>query len=128
MKKELIICVVVILSIITLNAITSNYTKKCKNELTSDLEEIKNEIKNTDENNKIIENVNNLKQKWQEKYEKLAYYIEHDELEKVYLYIEGAKSGIETEEYTQAIEEIDKCVYILEHIEEKYRFNLKNIF
>ena len=61
-------------------------------------------------------------------YKKLAYYIEHDELEKIELYLTALKSNIETKEYNQAVVEVDSCIFILKHIEEKYSFNLQNIF
>lgn len=128
MKKEIIISVIIIIGVIILDIITSKYTKECVSNLNDELGQIRTEIKNEENNQNIKEKVDNLKKKWNEKYDKLAYYIEHDELEKIYLYIQGVGSNIETEEYAEAISEIDKCVYILEHIEEKYRFDLKNIF
>ena len=76
----------------------------------------------------VNEKITNLKNNWEERYEKLAYYIEHDELEKVHLYIVGIDSNVNSDEYSQAIGELDKCDYILEHIEDKYSLSLKNIF
>ena len=58
----------------------------------------------------------------------MAYYIEHDELEKVRTNLTELKSHTETEEYEEAINDLDKSVFVLEHIEEKSEFNLKNIF
>ena len=59
---------------------------------------------------------------------KLAYYIEHDELEKVDTNLIGLKSYIETEEESDAVSELEKSVFVLKHIEDKTRMNLKNIF
>ena len=53
---------------------------------------------------------------------------EHDELEKVDTYLVALKSNIESEDYEQAVENLDICVYILEHIDDKEAFLLKNIF
>lgn len=76
----------------------------------------------------IQKNINIAFEHWDNMYKKLAYYIEHDELEKIELYITALKSNVETEEYNQAVEKIDSCIFILKHIEEKYSFNLQNIF
>lgn len=65
---------------------------------------------------------------WQEKHDKLAYFIEHDELEKVETELIVIKSYIETEDYEESISELDKGVFILKHIEDKYAFNLQNVF
>ena len=62
------------------------------------------------------------------KHDKLAYFIEHDELEKVETDLVSIKSYIETQEYEQAVGELDKGAFVLKHIEDKYAFNLQNIF
>ena len=69
-----------------------------------------------------------IKKEWENRYDKLAYFIEHDELEKVKTDLTALNSFIETKEYAEAISELDKCVFILKHIEDKYAFNLQNVF
>ncbi len=66
--------------------------------------------------------------KWERRHDKLAYFIEHDELEKVKTDLTALNSFIETKEYAEAISELDKCVFVLKHIEDKYAFNLQNVF
>ena len=55
-------------------------------------------------------------------------YIEHDEIEKVETELAGINGYIEIEEYKEAVVEIDKNIYILEHIKNKNLFDLENIF
>ncbi len=128
MKKEIIICIFVIILVIVLNVITVNYTKNSVRIIKSELSNIREEIQQEEDEGAITEAISELKNEWKKRYNKLAYYIEHDELEKVHLYIVGLDSNVNAEEYSQAIVELDKCVYILEHIEDKYSLNLKNIF
>lgn len=128
MKKEIIICCVIIIAVIILNIIAINYTKDSVESLKVELSNIREDIEKEENVNSINEKIKELRENWETRYEKLAYYIEHDELEKVHLYIVGLDSNVNSEEYSQAIEELDKCVYILEHIEDKYSLNLKNIF
>ena len=66
--------------------------------------------------------------KWEEEDDTIAYYIEHNEIEKVNTALTSVKSFIEVKEYSQSLEVIDKCIYILEHIEEKELVTLDNIF
>lgn len=127
MKNESLICIVVIILIAILEIVTGNYTKDSVEYLKNDLYQIKQEIE-TEDKKKISEKVINAKENWKDRANKMAYYVEHDELEKVNVYLVGVESNTETEEYNDAKLELEKCIYILEHIEEKYKFNLKNIF
>lgn len=127
MKNESLICIVVIILIAILEMVTGNYTKESVEYLKSDLYQIKQEIE-TEDKKKISEKVINAQENWKDRANKMAYYVEHDELEKVNVYLVGVESNTETEEYNDAKSELEKCIYILEHIEEKYKFNLKNIF
>ena len=82
MYKELIICTVIIIIIVTLDIFLQNYTKTSTMEIEKLLSEIKESIENKDldsQKNKL----NILDQTWEKKHNRLAYYIEHDELEKV---------------------------------------------
>ena len=58
----------------------------------------------------------------------LAFYLEHNELEKIETELTGLRASIETEEYDQAVNELDKAVYLLKHVDEKNRLSWKNIF
>lgn len=127
MKKELIICIFIIVLIIVTNIITQRYTTECVNVMNEKLEVLKEASleENVDEiQNKIDEVENN----WNEFQEKLAFYIEHDELEKVETQIYAMKGFYEINKYDEIVPELDKCVFILEHIQDKTKLNVKNIF
>jgi len=96
-------------------------------EITKELDITREKLisKNTDN---INEEIQNILDKWEEKNTGLAYYIEHNELEKVELYLTEAKSNIETEEYNMALQSIDDTKFIIKHIKDKYKFTFKNIF
>ena len=133
MKKELIICIVIFTLIVIGNIITQNYTKQSVDNLSNKLEELKENIygkikEDNKENEDLIEEVDNITKNWETRHDKLAYYIEHNELEKVEDNLTGLSSLVKTNQYPDAIKELDKCVFILKHIEEKYAFNLENIF
>ena len=127
MYKETIICIFIIILIIGLDIITQNYTKKSTIEITDCLSKLKDEIENENLEN-AKEKIEELDNKWDNRHEKLAYYIEHDELEKVDTAIVQVKSFIENDDIPSAMAELETGKFVLEHIERKYKFNLQNIF
>lgn len=132
MWKETIICIVLVIAIIIGNYMTQNYTKKSVKELSNKLNVLKEDILNVEEHKITIEQakktMEEVKKEWEVRHDKLAYYIEHDELEKVETDLTSLNSFLEAEEYAEAISELDKGVFVLKHIEDKYAFNLENVF
>lgn len=129
MKKELVICIVVISFVIIGNIVTQNYTKKCVEDMEQQLEQFKEVMLQKEKNKEEINsNVKKVKTKWNHMQEKLAFYIEHDELEKVETEIALIEGQAESELYDEICPELEKCIFILEHIEDKTALNIKNIF
>lgn len=127
MYKELIICIILVILIVIGDIITQNYTKNTVNYITNELETLKCGL--TEKSMEQADNeINKIDKKWNEVHDKLACYIEHDELEKVETNFTVCKSLTKTGEYSQAISELEKTIYVLEHITDKYSFNLVNIF
>ena len=127
MLKELIICIVIVVSIIALDVNTQKFTKETVSEITNNFNALKQTILagNKEEMKKQADNIYS---KWEKKNEKLAYFIEHDELEKVSNAIIEMKSHIETETFTDAIAELEEGKFVLKHIQERNSLDLKNIF
>lgn len=129
MKKEIIIIISILIVVIVLNLITQNYTKHSINLLNDKLKEIKSEIeKENIENNNIQNRINETYELWQKKEKILAYYIEHDELEKIGSKLNLIRGDIQSENYDEAVSNIEETVFIFNHIEEKYKVLVKNIF
>ena len=127
MFKETIICIVIIVVIFSLDIFTQKYTKNTTNEITEIFSELK-QLALREDKEQMEKEIVKLDDEWNKKHDKLAYYIEHDELEKVDTAIVSAKSYIQTEDYSSAASEFDVGKFVLEHIQEKYKFNLVNIF
>lgn len=129
MKKEMVVCIIIVALIIIVNIITQNYTKECVGKMKEMLDNLKQVNLSDATNNKdISKQIEQIDNKWNEYQGKLAYYIEHDELEKVETQIFAINGLIEIKNFKETIPEIEKCVFILEHIEEKNTINIKNIF
>lgn len=133
MKKELFICLGVIVFVIVLNIVSQKYLENCIDIITKNLEEIKEGVNKAREieeydNKELLKMLENTKDIWNQMQEKLAYYIEHEELEKVETQLFLLSGEIETKIYEDAVPEIEKCIFILEHIIQKSQINIKNVF
>ena len=127
MIKETVICIIIVIGIIGLELLTQNFTEKTVKEIREAFSKIENEIvkQNIEQIKVELENISN---KWEEKQKRLAYYIEHDELEKVHTAIVTMKSYIKTNDFSSAMAELEEGKFVIEHIKEKNSFNLQNIF
>lgn len=127
MYKEFIIIIVVIALVVGLDIITNNYTKDSLKIMSEELSILREYILEEDKE-KSEKQMELVKEKWEERYNVLAFYIEHDELEKVKTELTGLDANLEVEEYKLCISELDTTLFILEHIQEKEEFHLRSIF
>lgn len=125
--KQAISILILLAIIIILDTITLFNTDNSIKILSEDIESLKSSIEE-EIKNEIDSNMEKLENDWKKCKESLSFYIEHDELEKVETEIVAFKSNIEVEEYETASEQISKAKFILEHIAEKNKLRLKNIF
>ena len=129
MHKELIISIVIVISIFALNYITQNYTDKTVIEVKEYLEKVKEELIKEEPNFKeAIIKADKAFEKWEELDDKLALYIEHDEIEKVTTAITSTVSFTKMKDEGQAVDSIDRCKYIIENIKQREQFSIDNIF
>lgn len=127
MNKEIIISIIVITIIITGDIITQKYTRKCVEELKEKLTTLKTALEEENEE-QIIPKTEEIASKIAQVHNTLAYYIEHDEIEKMETNFTACKSYIYTKEYSEATAELEKTNFVLDHITDKYSFTLENIF
>lgn len=152
MKKEVIICIIIIALIIITNIIAQNYTKTCVESMTGKLYELEGNVikienanniteKNSESNesnnsqskeiasnHQIYEKIYNIDKLWHEFHNQLAFYIEHDELEKVETRISNLKGLDKSQKYEEMLPQIEECVFLLEHIRDKHTLTAINIF
>lgn len=129
MARESVICIIIVLLIFVGDVITQNYTNDSISEASKNLNQLRDELIKDDAEFIILkEKIIEIREAWNSRHRKLAYYIEHDELEKVETDLSALYGYIDVEEYKEAVAEVDKIVYVLEHIKNKNLFNLENIF
>ena len=118
MRKEFVICIIIIVTITVGNILIKNYTNSAGKDMISKLEELKISIgkNNSEEIEKKLSEVNQI---WEEKQAKLAYFIEHNEIEKVDVNLVSLKSYVEINDLEEAKREVDESCFSVQHIEEK---------
>ena len=129
MVKEFLICTIILILIFIGNGITQGYSRSSIENINEKLANLREEMNKEEINGEeVVKKEEEIDAQWQEMFSRLAYYIEHEELEKVSRNLENAKTYINLKEYDNATKEINEGIYILNHIEDKYSFNLQNIF
>ena len=122
MLREIITIIIIVFLVFVGNNITDKYTRFATDTMINLLEELK--IDNESGKDKF----NEINEKWDEIKNKMAYYIEHDELEKVENNLKAIESAIEMDQEDEGQIYLNQCKFVLKHIKEKYEFNLQNIF
>lgn len=128
MKKEYFMFFTIIIIVVTGNFFTQRNSKKVFSNMEDELSILEEMIKTNESKEKIKQQMEHINEKWKKEYEVLAYYIEHDELEKIEVQYTLIKASIDVESYEDSIIEIDKCVFLIDHVKDKEALRLVNIF
>lgn len=132
MQKEIFIVIIIIIAIVSIDVLTNNYTKKNFGRIDEKLEEIKkiglSLINEEDKEDELKNKLGELEKDWHNINSKTAFFLEHDELEKINSSMIKFKSYFELGEYTEAIPELENCKFILKHLQDKEAIDLINLF
>lgn len=128
--KEITIIIISFLLVFIGSNVSQAFLNKTGNELIENLENLKTEIEKAQESQENdSENLsNNIYEKWKELEEKWSIIIVHDELDLIQLSLIDMKTSIEEKDYEHSMEELEKASFLLEHIQQKEKLDLKNIF
>ena len=127
MYKEVIIIIVVVALVVGLDIISNKYLKESVAELSNELNLLRVPILKEDKE-ESQKQMKKVKEIWTERYKVLAYYIEHDELEKVETELVRLSADIDMEEFKHCINELNTSIFILEHIQKKEQLDIISIF
>lgn len=129
MWKEITIISVILIIVIGGDIFTHNYTKKSVEMMHEQIDDLTTDLINNIDNEELVESkYNNILSLWEDRFKVLAFYLEHDELEKIKTELVALKANLDVGEYEKGVEELEKCKYILEHVQEKEQFSLMNVF
>lgn len=125
--KEYLIIMTILLIVLYIDHLTSKNLGEDVGWLRDAIISIENQI-NENKETEAQEQFYELEEKWKDKSEQLALFVEHNELEKVSNDIVIIQSNFETNETDKVLENIAELKFMLDHIEEKNQLKLKNIF
>ena len=125
--KEYVMIVLIIVFVILAEFITSKIT--CK--VVEDINYYINFLEEGIDNNNIGDKMEKLSSQWRKSEIKLAFFMEHSELEKINADITNLRSNVynrNNNNYEDIKELIDEIKYRLEYVKNKQKLGLKNIF
>lgn len=125
--REYLIIIVILSFVFLMEYLTSKSLGEATQWMKDGVISIENKVKENQES-EAQEEFYDLQGKWKEKTEKLALFVEHNELEKVTNDIALIEINFETDETEDILENIADLKFMLEHIEEKNQLKWKNIF
>ena len=128
MWKEIIICIVIVILIFVGNCVSQNYTVESVKDLNMQLSDLEELVEKEESNEQIKGKIEEIKRNWDDRYKKLAYFIEHDELEKVEANLTSINGLINAETLDDVRSKVQETEFVLKHIEKKYAFIIENIF
>ena len=129
--KEFIIITVILILIFGGALYTNKYLDRTANDLLSELKDLKQNIMKMNEEDSgetIKKETKNLIDKWNQTEDGWAIIILHDELDFIETSLTKMQSSIENDEFKDSLEELDNAIFLVEHIKQKEKFSLKNIF
>lgn len=124
---KVLVIITILLAIICLEIYINTSTDKLLEDTVKKMEELK-EVLKEEKYNESKNKSEELNEKWFEYEDKLAFFIEHDEVEKISTKVAVILENTINEEYKAALEDVMETTYLLEHVKDKNKLKLKNIF
>lgn len=122
--RELIMLILIIVFVVIIDNITQNITEKSLSKISIKISQVEENLYSENNKNKM----NELSESWKDIEAKLAFYMEHNELEQISSKMTNAKISIEKNDTDEAIFYLDEIKFRVEHIKNKQKLELKNIF
>ena len=125
MKKEIVISIVIIIFIVIGDILLQKYTENSFDLIEDKLSTIND---NLEDKEKSLSQIDVVNEEWNKRFNILTCFLEHDELEKIKTQLVVIKSGVQVNDAEYAYEEIDKAIYILNHLKDKQSLKWDNLF
>lgn len=107
------------------------HLNKTADELINNLRDLKQKTilaKETENRENIKKQINEIDEKWEEINKTWAEIVVHQELDNIHQSLTKAKSNIEEGGLEDALQEIETALFFVEHVKQREKISLKNIF
>lgn len=127
--REITIIFIIIVIIIFGSICIGKYLDKTTNEIARRLEELKDNIKyaNTSQE-ELNKKAKEIYQIWGKITNNWSNIILHEEIDAIEISLIRLKAKIETGKIEESMEDIETSIFLVNHIKEKEKISLKNIF
>lgn len=127
--KQIIIMIIILIVIFSGSLYIQNFLKNTSSPLISKLNEIKYSVeKGNIEDKEVKEKSEEIYKEWEDISEKWAIIVLHDEMDLIEMSLIKMNSNIKMGNAEDSIQELETSIFLLEHIGEKEKTSLKNIF
>lgn len=124
---KIIVVLVSIGMIVILNILIAKYTDNIIDNLGVKVDDLKESL-SEERFDKSKEQSKEIRKIWEKDTDKFGYFMDHEELEKLTLKIMIVDENLKNNDYERAIEDSIEVKFLLEHIKEKLKFKLSNVF
>ena len=124
-KKEIILLVIIFSLITLLEMITEKNLNDNLKEINNMLNKIENEIRLSEYKEDDAKEIFYV---WKKIYDVLALYIKHDDLDYITIEIVKLKINIQNKNKNQCLKNIEEIKFLVDNLNQKNKFDLKNIF
>ena len=124
---KVIVIIVFMIVILVLNWLVGSYTDKAINNMEAGVAQLKKTLLagNYEESKKQSEK---LRDNWNEYENKFAYFMDHEEIEKLIVKVAAIAENASNKEYELALEDSIETKFLLEHVKDKLKWKLNNVF
>lgn len=122
--KEFIGLALIIVFVITIEIITVKITKNSLKNIDDKI----SQIQKWESDEQLEESIKNLSNTWDEEEKRLSCYMEHNELEEISKLVNSLEFQIENNKKDNINQTVDEIKFKMEHIENKQKIKLENIF
>lgn len=127
--KQIIIMIIILIIIFSGSLYIQKFLDDTSEPLVSKLKGIKEDIENGNiEDKESVEKAEEIYQEWEDMSTKWAIIVLHDEMDLIEMSLIKMRANIEMGNAEDSIQELETSIFLLEHIGEKEKTNLKNIF
>lgn len=127
--KEFTIIFIILIIIVGGVIYTNNYLNDSSQKMVSMLEDLKQKVGHKENNMEELKTeVEKVYDEWENTEKKWAFIVLHSELDLIETSFVKMKAQIEEGELKKSMEEIETSIFLVNHISEKEKFCLKNIF
>lgn len=127
--KDSIIIIIILIIIFSGAIYTQRFLDNTSDLLVSKLENLKHGIEDNNINEEeMSQKTDEIYGEWENINEKWSVIVLHDEIDLIETSLIRMKSKIQINKIEDSMEDLDTSIFLLKHIKEKEKTNLKNIF